>query len=73
MADLHNDVIMQVAIVSGLGTSIHGIVVQEMDGNIVIGHSIYGVVVIDGLLYSRFYSSKACPEFFLVLVHIFSC
>ena len=41
MADLHNDVIMQ-AIVSGLGTSIHGVVVQEMDGNIVIGHSIYG-------------------------------
>ena len=61
------------AIVSGLGTSILGIV-QEMDGNIVIGHSVYyGVVVIDGSLYSRFYSSKACPEFFLVLVHIFSC
>ena len=63
------------AIVSGLGTSIHGVVIQEMDGNIVIGHSIYGVVVIDASLYmySRFYSSKACPEFFLVLVHIFSC
>ena len=32
-----------------------GCSVQEMGGNVVIGHSIYGVVVIDGLLYSRFY------------------
>ena len=30
---------------------------QEMGGNVVIGHSIYGVVVIDGSLCSRFYSS----------------
>ena len=29
--------------------------IQEMGGNDVIGRSIYGVVVIDGLLYSRFY------------------
>ena len=29
--------------------------IQEMGGNVVIGHSIYGVVVIDGSLYSRFY------------------
>ena len=29
--------------------------IQEMSGNDVIGRSIYGVVVIDGLLYSRFY------------------
>ena len=31
--------------------------IQEMGGNVVIGRSIYGVVVIDGSLYSRFYSS----------------
>ena len=30
--------------------------IQEMGGNVVIGHSIYGVVVIDGSLYSQFYS-----------------
>ena len=30
---------------------------QEMGGNVVIGHSIYGVVVIDGSLYSRFYGT----------------
>ena len=30
--------------------------IQEMGGNVVIGHSIDGVVVIDGSLYSRFYS-----------------
>ena len=30
--------------------------IQEMGGNVVIGRSIYGVVVIDGSLYSRFYS-----------------
>ena len=29
--------------------------IQEMGGNVVIGCSIYGVVVIDGSLYSRFY------------------
>ena len=32
-----------------------GCFIQEMGGNVVIGCSIYGVVVIDGLLYSRFY------------------
>ena len=43
---------------SGLGKSIQGVIVfmgrsiQEMGGNVVIGHSIYGVIVIDGLLYS---------------------
>ena len=41
------------AIASGLGTS--GRSIQEMGGNVVIGRSIYGVVVIDGSLYSRFY------------------
>ena len=45
---------------SGLGKSIQGVIVfmgrsiQEMGGNVVIGHS-YGVIVIDGLLYSWFY------------------
>ena len=29
--------------------------IQEMGGNVVIGRSIYGVVVIDESLYSRFY------------------
>ena len=43
---------------SGLGKSIQGVIVfmgrsiQEMGGNVVIGRSIYGVVVIDGSLYS---------------------
>ena len=29
---------------------------QEMGGDVVIGRSIYGVAVIDGSLYSKFYS-----------------
>ena len=29
--------------------------IQEMGGDVVIGRSIYGVAVIDGSLYSRFY------------------
>ena len=46
---------------SGLGKSIHGSLylwgrsIQEMGGDVVIGRSIYGVIVIDGSLYSRFY------------------
>ena len=32
--------------------------IQEMGGNVVIGRSIYGVVVINGSLYSRFYGSS---------------
>ena len=49
------------AIASGLGTSIYGVIVflgcsiQEMGGNVVISCSIYGVVVIDGSLCSRFF------------------
>ena len=46
------------AIASGLGTSIHGVVVflrSFYSGNGWIDRSIYGVVVIDGSLYSRFY------------------
>ena len=48
--------------VSGLGKGfmgssyLWGHSIQEMSGNVVIGRSIYGVVVIDGLLYSQFYS-----------------
>ena len=33
-----------------------------MGGNVVIGRSIYGVVVIDGLLYSRFYGTETRKE-----------
>ena len=43
------------AIASGLGTSIHGVVVflgSFYSGNVVIGRFIYGVVVISGSLYS---------------------
>ena len=46
------------AIVSGLGTSIHGVIVflgSFYSDNIVIGRFIYGVVVINGSLYSWFY------------------
>ena len=32
--------------------------IQEMGGNVVIGHSIHGVVVIDGSLHSRFYGKQ---------------
>ena len=45
-------------IASGQGKSIHGSLylwgrsIQEMGGNVVIGRSIYGVVVINGSLYS---------------------
>ena len=35
--------------------------IQEMGGNVVIGCSIYGVVVIDGSLYSRFYGMPKSP------------
>ena len=31
--------------------------IQEMGGDVVIGRSIYGVVVIDGSLCSRFYGT----------------
>ena len=31
--------------------------IQKMGGDVVIGHSIYGVIVIDGSLYSQFYGS----------------
>ena len=43
---------------SGLGKRIHGSLylwdrsIQEMGGDVVIGRSIYGVIVIDGSLYS---------------------
>ena len=46
-------------IVAGLGKSIHGVIVfvgrsiQEMGSNVVIGRSIYGVIVINGLFYSK--------------------
>ena len=32
-----------------------GCSIQEMSGDVVIGRSIYGIVVINGSLYSRFY------------------
>ena len=39
-----------------MGLYFWGRSIQEMGGNVVIGQSIYGVVVIDGSLYCRFYS-----------------
>ena len=36
--------------------------IQEMGGDVVIGCYIYGVVLIDGLLYSRFYSILQVTE-----------
>ena len=54
MAD--NDVIMQVGnCVRTKYKYFWGRSIQEMGGNVVIGRSIYGVVVIDRSLYSRFY------------------
>ena len=35
--------------------------IQEMGGDVVIGRSIYGVVAIDGSLYSRFYGRVSPP------------
>ena len=37
-----------------------GCSIQEMGGDVVIGRSIYGVVVINGSLYSRFYGIYPC-------------
>ena len=42
--------------------------IQEMGGNVVIGRSIYGVVVIDGSLYSRFYGTLDNNPFVLTAV-----
>ena len=36
--------------------------IQEIGGNVVIGRSINGIVVIDGSLYSRFYGSLKYVE-----------
>ena len=36
--------------------------IQEMGGDVVIGRSIYGVVVIDGSLCSRFYGMSEHPN-----------
>ena len=42
--------------------------IQVMGGDVVIDHSIYGVVVIDGSLYSRFYGMHAneCNKMFII-------
>ena len=51
-------------IASRQSKSIYGVIVfvgrsiQEMAGNVVIGYCIYGVVVINGSLYSRFYGNS---------------
>ena len=42
--------------------------IQEMGGDVVIGHSIYGVVVIDGSLYSRFYSSVNTTKYVTLMM-----
>ena len=39
-----------------------GCSIQEMGSNVVIGRSIYGVVVIDGSLYSQFYGICVMPQ-----------
>ena len=47
-----------------IGKIIHGVVVlesqtiQEVGGKMMIGSSIYGIAVIDGLLCSRFYGMQ---------------
>ena len=41
--------------------------IQEMGGNVVIGRSIYGVVVIDGSLYSRFYGNA------IIIIIVYYC
>ena len=38
-----------------------GPTIQEVDGKMMMGLSIYGVAVISGSLYSRFYSTYAKP------------
>ena len=41
---------------------------KEMGGNVVIGRSIYGVVVIDGLLY--FYIRGCCNRWVVILLYM---
>ena len=41
--------------------------IQEMGDNVVIGRSIYGVVVIDELLYSQFCTVMS-PEFTVITI-----
>ena len=38
-----------------------GCFIQEIGSDVVIGRSMYGVVVIDGSLYSQFYGSDPLP------------
>ena len=38
-----------------------GPTIQEVDGKMMMGLSIYGVAVISGSLYSRFYSMSLAP------------
>ena len=56
--NLHNDIIMQVGHCIWTRYKYSWVVVflgLFYSGNVVVGRSIYGVVVIDGSLYSRFY------------------
>ena len=46
-----------------------GCSIQEMGGDVVIGRSIYGVVVIDGSLCSRFYGISALMTISLNLTY----
>jgi len=68
MADLHNDIIMQVGHCVRIRYKYSwGRSIQEMGGNVVIGRSIYGVVVIDGSLYSRFYGNA------IIIIIVYYC
>ena len=52
-----------------IGKIIHGVVVlrgptiQEVDGKMMMGLSMYGVAVISGSLYSRFYGMYSTPYY----------
>ena len=41
-----------------------GPIIQEVDGEMMMGLSIYGVAVMDGSLYSIFYGCKSSPSSF---------
>ena len=47
--------------------------IQEIDGDVVIGRSMYGVVVIDGWLYSRFYGMLIVRSSIVHLTPILGC
>ena len=46
--------------------------IQEMGGNVVIGRSIYGVVVINGSLHSRFYGMTCIKMHNIIMLYLIS-